>query len=303
MTDARCASRVRDTGIGIAPDAAGQAVPAVRAGGRLHHAPIRRHGPRPVDRQAPRRADGRRGRRARASSARARRSGSRCALARLRARRPADARCAPAPADGRRVLVVDDNDTNRRVIGRAARAAPATTSRPRHRAIEALTAAAARRRDGPAVPSGAHRPPHAGHRRRSSSARRIRGDPAIAETRLVLYSSIDDESSRKQLRALGFAGHLSKPMRRARAARHAGARALARRARVHAAPARDRHARRDRRGPPAPRTHACCWSRTTRPTSASRSCSSSARVATVALADDGARGARGAAQSARATSC
>jgi CheY-like chemotaxis protein/HPt (histidine-containing phosphotransfer) domain-containing protein len=45
-------------------------------------------------------------------------------------------------------------------------------------------------------------------------ARRIRATDAIAETRLVLYSSIDDKSGRQELRALGFAGHLSKPMRR-----------------------------------------------------------------------------------------
>ena len=31
----------------------------------------------------------------------------------------------------------------------------------------------------------------------------------------MLYSSIDDRSSRQELRELGFAGHLSKPMRRA----------------------------------------------------------------------------------------
>jgi two-component system sensor histidine kinase/response regulator len=46
-------------------------------------------------------------------------------------------------------------------------------------------------------------------------ARRIRATPAIEATRLVLYSSIDDKSGRQELRELGFAGHLSKPMRRA----------------------------------------------------------------------------------------
>ena len=45
-------------------------------------------------------------------------------------------------------------------------------------------------------------------------ARRIREIPAVAELRLVLYSSIDDRSSRQELRELGFAGHLTKPMRR-----------------------------------------------------------------------------------------
>jgi CheY-like chemotaxis protein len=45
-------------------------------------------------------------------------------------------------------------------------------------------------------------------------ARRIRATPSIAELRLVLYSSIDDRSNRQELRELGFAGQLSKPMRR-----------------------------------------------------------------------------------------
>jgi CheY-like chemotaxis protein len=45
-------------------------------------------------------------------------------------------------------------------------------------------------------------------------ARRIRATPSISELRLVLYSSIDDRSNRQELRELGFAGQLSKPMRR-----------------------------------------------------------------------------------------
>src|SRR5258708_33894532 len=46
-------------------------------------------------------------------------------------------------------------------------------------------------------------------------AQRIRAIGSIAELRLVLYSSIDDHPSREQLRTLGFAGQLSKPVRRA----------------------------------------------------------------------------------------
>ncbi len=45
-------------------------------------------------------------------------------------------------------------------------------------------------------------------------ARRVRATESIAEVRLVLYSSIDDRSSRQEIRELGFAGHLTKPMRR-----------------------------------------------------------------------------------------
>jgi CheY-like chemotaxis protein/HPt (histidine-containing phosphotransfer) domain-containing protein len=118
----------------------------------------------------------------------------------------------PAPADGRRVLVVDDNDTNRRVIGELLAGADYEIETAPS-AIEALTALQRAAETG--------QPFHAvltDHRMPGIDgielARRIRALPEIGETRLVLYSSIDDKSSRKELRALGFAGHLSKPMRR-----------------------------------------------------------------------------------------
>ena len=119
----------------------------------------------------------------------------------------------PAPTDGRRVLVVDDNDTNRRVIGELLAGADYDIETAAS-AIEALTVLQRAAEDG--------QPFHAvltDHRMPGIDglelARRVRKIPGIAETRLVLYSSIDDKSSRKELRALGFAGHLSKPMRRA----------------------------------------------------------------------------------------
>ena len=55
---------VRDTGIGIPQRIARQTVPAVHAGGLLDDAPLRRHGPRPVDRAQAGRDDGRPDRRA-----------------------------------------------------------------------------------------------------------------------------------------------------------------------------------------------------------------------------------------------
>jgi CheY-like chemotaxis protein len=118
-----------------------------------------------------------------------------------------------APADGRRVLVVDDNDTNRRVIGELLAGAEYDVETAPS-AIEALTAlerAAETGQPFQAVVTDHRMPGIDG----LELARRIRATPAIAETRLVLYSSIDDKSSRQELRALGFAGHLSKPMRRA----------------------------------------------------------------------------------------
>ena len=57
---ASCASRSRDTGIGIARRGAGAAVRAVHAGRRVDDAPLRRHRPRAGDLAAARRADGRR---------------------------------------------------------------------------------------------------------------------------------------------------------------------------------------------------------------------------------------------------
>jgi CheY-like chemotaxis protein/nitrogen-specific signal transduction histidine kinase/HPt (histidine-containing phosphotransfer) domain-containing protein len=117
-----------------------------------------------------------------------------------------------APAEGRRVLVVDDNDTNRRVIGELLAAAHYEIETV-PTAIEALTVLERAAADG--TPYQAvltdHRMPGIDG---LELARRIRAIPAIAETRLVLYSSIDDKSSRKELRELGFAGRLSKPMRR-----------------------------------------------------------------------------------------
>jgi CheY-like chemotaxis protein/nitrogen-specific signal transduction histidine kinase/HPt (histidine-containing phosphotransfer) domain-containing protein len=120
---------------------------------------------------------------------------------------------APVPAEGRRVLVVDDNDTNRRVIAELLAGADYDVETAPS-AIEALTALQRAAEGGQPFQAVLtdHRMPGIDG---IELARRIRAAPDVAETRLVLYSSIDDRSSRKELRALGFAGHLSKPMRRA----------------------------------------------------------------------------------------
>ena len=119
----------------------------------------------------------------------------------------------PSPTEGRRVLVVDDNDTNRRVIGDLLAGADYEVETAAS-AIEALSVLQRAAEDG--MPFQAvltdHRMPGIDG---IELARRIRKVPSIAELRLVLYSSIDDKSNRLELRELGFAGHLSKPMRRA----------------------------------------------------------------------------------------
>jgi len=119
----------------------------------------------------------------------------------------------PAPVDGRRVLVVDDNDTNRRVIGELLAGAgyEIETAASAIEALGVLERAAAASKPFQAVLTDHRMPGIDG----IELARRIRAESAIEETRLVLYSSIDDRSGRQELRTLGFAGHLSKPMRRA----------------------------------------------------------------------------------------
>ena len=118
----------------------------------------------------------------------------------------------PALADGRRVLVVDDNETNRRMIGELLTAADYEVESVAT-AIEALGVlqrAAEGGKPFQAVLTDHRMPGIDG----LELARRIRAVAPIEQTRLVLYSSIDDKSSRQELRELGFAGHLSKPMRR-----------------------------------------------------------------------------------------
>ncbi|MBX3702335.1 MAG: response regulator [Steroidobacteraceae bacterium] len=119
---------------------------------------------------------------------------------------------AAAAAEGRRVLVVDDSDTNRRVIAEILRAAEYEVESAAS-AIEALSALERAAESGAGFQAVLtdHRMPGIDG---IELARRIRATPAIAELRLVLYSSIDDRTSRQELRELGFAGHLSKPMRR-----------------------------------------------------------------------------------------
>jgi two-component system sensor histidine kinase/response regulator len=119
----------------------------------------------------------------------------------------------PVPAEGRRVLVVDDNDTNRRVIGELIGGADydVETAASAIEALSVLQRAAEAGTPFQAVLTDHRMPGIDG----LELARRIRATPEIEATRLVLYSSIDDKSNRQELRELGFAGHLSKPIRRA----------------------------------------------------------------------------------------
>jgi CheY-like chemotaxis protein len=110
------------------------------------------------------------------------------------------------------VLVVDDNDTNRRVIGEILAGADFEVEMAAS-AIEALSVLQRAAETGAGFQAVVtdHRMPGIDG---LEFARRIRATKGISELRMVLYSSIDDRSSRQELRELGFAGHLTKPMRR-----------------------------------------------------------------------------------------
>ena len=159
----------------------------------------------------------------------------------------------PAPADGRRVLVVDDNDTNRRVIGELLAGAgyEIESAASAIEALGILERAAAAGKPFQAVLTDHRMPGIDG----IELARRIRAESAIEETTPRAL-----QLDRRPLRPPGIArtricgASLEADATRGTAGDN-GARALARRARVHAAPARDRDARRHRRGSPAPRAH------------------------------------------------
>jgi CheY-like chemotaxis protein/nitrogen-specific signal transduction histidine kinase len=125
---------------------------------------------------------------------------------------PAAAR-QPVQAAARRVLVVDDNETNRRVLAEQLKNADYEVE-VADSGVDALTVLqrAVEAGNPYQVVLTDHRMPGIDG---LELARRIRKTEAIADLRLVLYSSIDDRSSRQELRELGFAGQLSKPVRRA----------------------------------------------------------------------------------------
>jgi CheY-like chemotaxis protein/anti-sigma regulatory factor (Ser/Thr protein kinase) len=130
-----------------------------------------------------------------------------------RAREAPEAARHATQAKGRRVLVVDDNETNRRVLAEQLKGADyeVDVADSAVDALMVLQRAAESANPYHVVLTDHHMPGIDG----LELARRIRKTNTISDLRLVLYSSIDDRSSNQELRELGFAGKLTKPVRRA----------------------------------------------------------------------------------------
>ncbi len=114
-------------------------------------------------------------------------------------------------AISRRILVVDDNDTNRRVL--RGQLLPAghvveTTARAGH-VVALLKQAAAQGLPFDLVIADDQMPDADG----SWLANKLKSDPALEPIPLVLLTSLDRHGGTRRLADLGFAGYLTKPVR------------------------------------------------------------------------------------------
>ncbi len=117
----------------------------------------------------------------------------------------------PHAAVSRRILVVDDNDTNRRVL--RGQLLPAghiveTTGRAGE-VVALLNKAAAEGAPFDLVIADDQMPDADG----SWLAQKLKSDPSLAPVPLVLLTSLDRHGSTRRLADLGFAGYLTKPVR------------------------------------------------------------------------------------------
>ncbi|HEX3835843.1 MAG TPA: response regulator [Steroidobacteraceae bacterium] len=117
----------------------------------------------------------------------------------------------PHATVSRRILVVDDNDTNRRVLrGQLLPAGHDVTTTGRAGDVVGLLRQAAAR-DAPfdLVIADDQMPDADG----GWLAQTLKSDPALATIPLVLLTSLDRHGSTRRLADLGFAGYLTKPVR------------------------------------------------------------------------------------------
>jgi PAS domain S-box-containing protein len=129
-------------------------------------------------------------------------------------KQPLAARAAPAPLialEGLRVLVVDDNATNRKILSHQTASWKLIPSEAEsgQRALELLRAAAARRKPYDLVLLDMHMPNMDGF----ELARAIKADPGIAAVPLVLMPSFGQRGDGEVAREIGIAAYLIKPVR------------------------------------------------------------------------------------------
>ncbi len=111
------------------------------------------------------------------------------------------------------VLVVDDNATNRRILGEILRSwgLQPTLAASAREALELLEQATARQAQFPLVLLDAHMPEMDGF----TLIERIKGNPNLHGTTLMMLSSAAQVSDTERCRELGVAAHLTKPIKQA----------------------------------------------------------------------------------------
>ena len=124
---------------------------------------------------------------------------------------PAVARTPGVRRIGRRVLVVDDNVTNRRVLGAqlAHAGCEAELAASAEEALEVMRRAAREHRAFDVALVDLQMPEIDG----ASFGHVVKSEPALAVTRVVLLTSADRQGDLRRFAALGFAGYLTKPVR------------------------------------------------------------------------------------------
>jgi two-component system, sensor histidine kinase and response regulator len=121
------------------------------------------------------------------------------------------AAAASVPPRTRRVLVVDDNQTNQRVLCGQLRPAGYTveTAGSARAALEQLVLSARAGHGFDVVIADDQMPDSDG----SQLAARLRSHPELGATHLIMLTSLDRHGNMQRLRELGFAGYLTKPVR------------------------------------------------------------------------------------------
>lgn len=117
----------------------------------------------------------------------------------------------PSGLQGRHILIVDDHATNRRVLEQSLRGQGATyeSAEDGDRALECLRKATGRQKAFELAILDMQMPGMDG----LELARRIKADPAISATRLVLLTSVGQRGDAKAAQNAGIAAYLTKPIR------------------------------------------------------------------------------------------